>query len=52
MSWSIKSDPYLEFEYKMSKFCNAIGCEGHTNPLRLVECKYPKRYSVMPIMLF
>ena len=28
----------------MSHFCNAIGCEGHSNPLRYVLADYPKRF--------
>ena len=28
----------------MSHFRNAIGCEGHCNPLRYVLADYPKRF--------
>ena len=43
MFW-IEKDPLFALEYKMSKFCNAFGCEGHTKPVRLVEAKFPKRF--------
>ena len=28
----------------MSKFCNAIGCEGHSRPLSYVIAEFPKRF--------
>lgn len=31
------------FECKMQKFCNAIGCEGHFKRLHFVEAKYLAR---------
>ena len=40
----IEKDSLFAFEYKMSHFCNAIGCEGHSNPLRYVLADYPKRF--------
>ena len=43
-SWLIEKDPLFAFEHKMSHFCNAIGCEGHSNPLRYVSADYPKRF--------
>ena len=43
MSW-LKKDPLFTFEYEMSKFCNAIGCEGHERPLRYVSAEFPKRF--------
>ena len=43
MSW-LKKDPLFPFEYEMSKFCNAIGCEGHERPLRYVSAEFPKRF--------
>ena len=32
-----------EFEYKMKKFCNAIGCEEHTKKLLFFEAKFSIR---------
>ena len=43
-SWLIEKDPLFAFEYKMSNFCNAIGCEGRSNPLSYVSADYPKRF--------
>ena len=43
-SWLIEKDLLFAFEYKMSNFCNAIGCEGRSNPLSYVSADYPKRF--------
>ena len=32
-----------DFDYTMRKFCNHIGCEGHTKPLQFFDAKYPTR---------
>ena len=43
-TWLIEKGPSFAFEYKMSSFCNAMGCEGHSNPLRYVLANYRKRF--------
>ena len=43
-SWLIEKDPLFAFEYKMSHFCNAMGCKRHSNPLSYVSADYPKRF--------
>ena len=42
--WLIEKYPLFAFEYKMSHFCNAMGCEGHSNSLRYISADYPKRF--------
>ena len=44
MDWLKEKDPLLAFEYEMSKFFNAIGCEGHSRPLRYVTAECLKRF--------
>ena len=44
MDWLKNKYPLLAFEYEMSKFCNAIGCEGHSRPLSYVIAEFPKRF--------
>ena len=44
MSW-LKKNPLFTFEYEMSKFCSAIGCEGHERPLRYVSAEFPYIYK-------
>ena len=43
-TWLIEKGPSFAFEYKMSSFCNAMSCEGHSNPLRYVLANYQKRF--------
>ena len=44
MDWLKNKYPLLAFEYEMSKFCNAIGCEGHSRPLSYVIAEFPRRF--------
>ena len=44
MDWLKERDPLLAFEYEMSKFFNAIGCEGHSRPLRYVTAECLKKF--------
>ena len=44
VDWLKEKDPLLVFEYEISKFCNAIGCEGYSRPLRYVTAEYLNRF--------